>query len=242
MRVASKVIFLVKDRYGDAILDALQPSPSACLRKEEFAFDLSLEKYGVKDQKASGKVVNFVDDQKCPKVSIVLLHNYKPPIVACAVFEVLIAILSDSSSNAPEFLLPIVASSLELKFIMKLADLSLEDQNATVYGAQFGPLTDFIKSMLSKIRKLPSDFQVASEPLACLLQVARALELPTVLIVGSGSADKKERPTDQELETLFNVLEFTASHVGFSVSKDLLHLTTPQELREHQEPWRAWYA
>ncbi|XP_068638131.1 uncharacterized protein [Aristolochia californica] len=241
MKVASKVIFLVKDCYGDAISDALQPSPISSLRKEEIPFDLSLEKYGVKKQKASGKVVNFVDDQECPKVSILLLHNYKPPIAACAVFEVLTTILTESSSNVSEFLLPSVVSSPKFTLIQKVADLLLEDQKATIYGAQVGPVTDFIQSIVNKIQKLPSDFQVSSEPLACFLQVVRVLELPTVLLVGSVRPHQNESSTDQELEALFNVVEFTASHLGFSVHKDLLCLNTAKKLKEHQEPWQAWY-
>lgn len=65
MKVAQNVMVLFRDDagFGIAISDALQPNPSFPFRREESSFELSLERYGIKDLKASGDVIHFIDDK-----------------------------------------------------------------------------------------------------------------------------------------------------------------------------------
>ncbi|VAI57463.1 unnamed protein product [Triticum turgidum subsp. durum] len=85
MRVASRVVVLVRDAagYGAALADALRPSPG--LTRVSSPFDLPLDKYGLNGEKASGELVSFSDSSGSPQVSgfsrhltdpIRLLQNY----------------------------------------------------------------------------------------------------------------------------------------------------------------------
>lgn len=69
MKTAPKLIFLLKDAdgFGASISDALQPNPNSILRRLDYSFDLSLERYGIKHYKASGDITHYVDDNGVPQ-------------------------------------------------------------------------------------------------------------------------------------------------------------------------------
>ncbi|KAK9091813.1 hypothetical protein Syun_026724 [Stephania yunnanensis] len=104
MKVAPKLIFLFKDPsgVGPAIFSALQQQPNTNLQPKETRFDLSLDKYGIKDLRASGDLLHFIDHQGSYQVTVLLMENYEPPVVACAINQVVQSlILEDNSSSVP---------------------------------------------------------------------------------------------------------------------------------------------
>ncbi|KAI4308586.1 hypothetical protein L6164_031644 [Bauhinia variegata] len=107
MKVAPKVVFLFRDREGfaSAILDSLHPNSPSSLRRLEDSFELSLEGYGITDHKASGNIFHYVDDQGIYQVSVVAMQHYEPPVISCAVNEVLAKIAGDKSSLTPTLLI-----------------------------------------------------------------------------------------------------------------------------------------
>ncbi|CAD6250528.1 unnamed protein product [Miscanthus lutarioriparius] len=68
MRVAPRVLFLVRDAagYGAALADALRPRPG--LTRESSPFELPLGKYGLDGEKASGELLSFSDSSGSPQV------------------------------------------------------------------------------------------------------------------------------------------------------------------------------
>ena len=50
--------------------------------------ELLLNSYGVVDVFVSGQIINFVDLEGFPQVSLILLQNYKAPTSACVAYEV----------------------------------------------------------------------------------------------------------------------------------------------------------
>ncbi|ONK79329.1 uncharacterized protein A4U43_C01F5260 [Asparagus officinalis] len=226
MKFAKKIIFLVRDNdgFGPAIALSLIPNPNSDLTKSESKFELSLTNYGITDQKASGDLINFVDSQGEPQVSILLLPNYEPPIAACAVREVLSSILSDNLSGQPTIVLPFVMKSLKFN-----QDIEIEAR------------TDFAQAMLSEVTKTSSPVQLNCEPSACLLHMVRVLRLPTVLLIASDGQSQNKRAIEYELEALCKIGQFLAGHLCLSFSKEGLQHKEAEKSTRAQEPWRALY-
>ncbi|XP_008803175.1 uncharacterized protein LOC103716790 [Phoenix dactylifera] len=240
MRLAPKVIFLVRDPdgFGPAIADALRPNPDSNFMRETSSFELSLEKYGIGDRKASGDLIEFVDPHGSPQVSILLLPNYGPPIAACAVKEVLALISSEESPNQPIIILPYVMKALKVN--QELANPASSEQKVMLCGAEIQGTTDIFQSMIAETATAPSSLQIHCESLACLLQMVRVLNLPTVLIA-SCARDQSKRSADQELEALYEVGRFLANHMGLCFSIEGLQQKEIEKPRSVQEPWRALY-
>ncbi|XP_058112816.1 uncharacterized protein LOC131255901 [Magnolia sinica] len=241
MKAAAKVIFLCRDSdgFGPAIYDALQPNPNSSLQRTESSFDLSLERYGITDAKASGEIVNFIDSQGLSQVSIVLLQNYEPPVAAYAVNGVLASIIGENSSDLPTIVLPLIVAAQKLR--REMTNLTQADRKITVYGAQIGPKTDFTEAVVSGIQEAPPSLQVACETLACLLELVCVLGLPTAVLVGSSGQRQAEGTTDQELEALYELGEFLAGKLGLCFSRDRIHWNLKEKSKGTQEPWRALY-
>ncbi|KAJ8500319.1 hypothetical protein OPV22_010873 [Ensete ventricosum] len=68
--MAPTAIVLVRDAdgFGPTIAEALLPSPNSNLTRESSSFELSLEKYDVKDSKASGDLIQFLDPSGSPQL------------------------------------------------------------------------------------------------------------------------------------------------------------------------------
>ncbi|PNY14414.1 hypothetical protein L195_g011095, partial [Trifolium pratense] len=64
MKLAPITVFMFRDSEGfaSAISEALYPNPSSSFTRQEDSFELSLESYGIKDHKASGNVIHYVDN------------------------------------------------------------------------------------------------------------------------------------------------------------------------------------
>ncbi|ERN19169.1 hypothetical protein AMTRI_Chr10g7750 [Amborella trichopoda] len=239
MRVASKVIFLYRDAngFGTAIANSLKPNPNSGSKRIKSSFDLSLERYGIHDTKASGNIIDFVDAQGATQVTILLMQNYEPPIAGCAVNEVLKSITQESGTNRPLLMLPYIVSSSKLE--QKVRNLGKISRNFPLYGIKIGPDTDSIASMVDGLPKPPSTLPIHDEILACLLQFVRVLRLETVFLVaptsGSNTAAKQER------EVLSELGEFLASRVGLSFSKECVEDDRVEKANASKEDWRALY-
>jgi len=240
MKFAPKIVFLVRDPdgFGPAIFNALIANPNSNLTRSESSFELSLASYGITDQKASGDLINFVDTQGSPQVSILLLPNYEPPIAACAVREVLSSIVSENLSGQPTIILPFVMKTL--KFNRELVKLS-SSKEVELYAAEIGSTTDFTQAMTAGLTTISSSLQLNCEPLACLLHMVRVLCVPTVLLIGSDGQSQNQSSTEYELEALSKLGQFMAGHLGVSFSKDGLQRKQVENSRRAQEPWRALY-
>lgn len=241
MKVARKVVFLFRDSEGfaSAIFDALHPDTHSSLRPLEETLELSLESYGIKDQKASAKILHYVDHQGNFQVSLLLMQNYEPPVLACAVTEVLSQITRGKSSSMPTLILPFVLASSKLKWESKT--LTTKESKASVYGIQIGPETDITQAMAIRTQKVPSSLQIHHEPLACLLQLARALKLPTYVLVGQISRHLSDKAIGEEVEIVYEIGELLASSSSLCFLRDRIVWQPTNTSKESDEPWRALY-
>ncbi|KAJ0989720.1 hypothetical protein J5N97_008076 [Dioscorea zingiberensis] len=242
MKVASKLIVLVRDAegFGASIAGSLQPSPGSNLtRSEATPFELSLENYGIKDRKAEGDLVQFFDPHGSPKVSMMLLPNYEPPVAACAIREILATIVSDKSSEPPTLMVPYVVNTM--KHIHEVKNGTPSEEEGTVYCTEVGGSTDFTQAMLAGTARPPPSLQIHCEALACLLHMLRVLKLPAVLIAANGR-NQTRRSSEYEIEALFSVGQFVANHCGLYISRDEIQWKPRIQSRQTaEEPWRALY-
>ena len=90
MEFGSKVIVAYKDRHGVGLRfsHALFQSPSSSWKRIELPMYLLLNSYGVVNVFFSVQIINFVDLEGFPQVSLILLQNYKAPTSACVAYEV----------------------------------------------------------------------------------------------------------------------------------------------------------
>ncbi|KAH7576589.1 hypothetical protein ACOSP7_002962 [Xanthoceras sorbifolium] len=243
MKVASKLIFLLRDPDGlvASIADALHSNPKSSLRRLEESFELSLQRYGITEEKACGQLVHFVDDDDEKghyQVTVLLLQNYEPPTLVCAINEVLAQITGETSSTVPMLLVPFVVESSKLKGENKsLATTG----SVSLYGVQIGPEMDLAQAMGAGTQKPPSSLQVHYEPLACFLHLARILNLPTFILIGQKSRSPTDKTLGGELETLYNIGELLASNTGLCFTRDKITWNPTKTSKDSQEPWRALY-
>lgn len=142
------------------------------------------------------------------QVSVLFMQNYEPPILACAVSEVLTQIAGENSSSLPTIVVPFVVASSKLKGDRRT--LTKDDSKVSVYGVQIGPETDVIKAMATRTHKPSSTFQIHYEPMACLIQLARVLNLPTFVLLGQ----RGQRVSDKYVQEL-EVLKYYISLLAF---------------------------
>lgn len=233
MKVAQKLVFLFRDPqgFGAALYDALQPSSQSFLERSDETFELSLEQYGIKGQKACGNLANFVDDKGQFQVSLLLVEYHEPPILACVINEIFRSIRQESPSSTSALILPYVLPAAKLK----CDDItsSVNNKNSKLYGLHMGPMTDFTQSILGKAEKPPSSLQIHYEPLACLLQIVQCFKFPTALFIG-------KRGMREEDEVLHEVGELFASAFGLCFLKSRIKLNL-RETPKTKEPWRQLY-
>ena len=84
------MIVAYKDGHdaGLRVAHALRQIPSSSWKRIELPMDLLLNSYGVVDVFVSGQIINFVDSEGFPQMSLILLQNYKVPTSACVAYEV----------------------------------------------------------------------------------------------------------------------------------------------------------
>lgn len=241
MKVAPKLIFLFKDAdgFGTSISDSLQPNPnSTTLRRLEESFQLSLERYGIRDRKASGNIVHFVDHDGHYQVTLLLMQNYEPPVLVCAISEVLASINGESSSIVPTVVLPIIVATPNLKLERKY---STRSDKVSLYGVQIGPETDITRDMVAKTQKPPSSLQIHHEPLACFLQLVRVLKLPTFVLIGQSGQHKFQKDLGEELEMIYQIGQLLTSISSLCFLRERITWNPTKTSKEVEEPWRALY-
>lgn len=124
------------------------------------------------------------------------MQNYEPPILACAINEVLAQIIAgEKSTPLPTILVPFALASSKLKGDGKT--LTKNDSKVSLFGVQIGPETDITKVMATRTQKPSSTFQIHNEPLACLLQLVRVLNLPTFFLVGQRGQHVSDKFTEE---------------------------------------------
>ncbi|GAB2215111.1 hypothetical protein Drorol1_Dr00019486 [Drosera rotundifolia] len=239
MKVAPKLILLFNDPagVGASIHAAIIPNPSSPLHRSEESFELSLEGYEIGGEKASGEVAHFVDRDGELVVTVLLMDYYDPPVLACAVHEVLLSIERDRPT-ALTLILPFVSPASKFKIEDEFASV---DRKKSIYGAQLGPDTDFTHAAVSKTQKLPSSTRIHYEPLACLLQFVHVLKVPTVLLIGQTSQHLPNKAIKEELEVLHELGDLLASSLNLSFVKDGVKLNQGKTSKVIEEPWRALY-
>uniref|UniRef100_A0A7N0TU50 DUF7894 domain-containing protein n=1 Tax=Kalanchoe fedtschenkoi TaxID=63787 RepID=A0A7N0TU50_KALFE len=227
MKVGLKTIVFIRDAggFGDALSAALHPQPHSSLRRLEESFELSLEHYGIRDRKASGRIVHFVDD-------LGVFQNYETPILACAFSEVLKLIMIEQSSARSTFIFPFLVSSSKLRRDAK--SIKLEDKMSLLYGVPLGSEIDGSQALAAKTQKPPPSLQINHEPLACVLHIARVLKLPAFILIG-------QEGQRQDRELIDDMGELLAGSSSLLYSKDKLVWHSVKSSQEGEEPWRALY-
>ncbi|KAL3646148.1 hypothetical protein CASFOL_011328 [Castilleja foliolosa] len=228
MKVAAKVIFLLNggDGLASAISGGLITSPNSNFQTLKESFGLPLDGYGIKDQKACGQIIHFVNSNGHYEVSILLLQNYEPPILACALNEVLLNLAGDDSSTVPTLIIPSIVPESKLKQKNKY---SVKSDNVSVYGVKLGPTTDATEALSSKLQKPPQYLQIYREDLATLLHLVTITRFPTVALIG------------QSVQVICQLGEHLASVSSLSFSKDKTIQNSTKTSRDDKESWRALY-
>ncbi|KAK3154484.1 hypothetical protein QOZ80_2BG0191050 [Eleusine coracana subsp. coracana] len=237
MRFAPRVLLLVRDAagYGAALVDALQPSRE--LTRESQTFDYPLGKYGLDGDKACGELVNFLDSSGSPQVSIIVLPDYKPPLAACAMNEVLEWISSEATSSERVLIIPFITRPSSYHHGMVCATKALP----VLHGAEIGATTDFTHLLVDGTTKPPTSLQIRSEPILCLLEMVQVLKMPAVLLVASGGQQQAKSSSESDLEVLQYIGEHLARHIKLEFSKEIIRERGVEKSPIVQEPWRELY-
>lgn len=246
MKLAPIVIFLVKDSEGfaSAISGALRPNPPFTVTTLDECFEFSLEDYAIKDQKASGSIVHYLDDKGIFQVSVLILQSYEPPVLACALDVVLSHISGERSASSskakPTLVVPSVITSSKLKWESKT--VTKNDRTGLLYGTEVGPETDISRSMGAKVKKLPSTSQIYYEQLACLYRLIQILNIPAFFVVGRTTGRSlSNQAAGEEIQILSEMGELLADSLPISFSKEGIVWNPKETSKDVKEPWRALY-
>ncbi|CAN6244886.1 unnamed protein product [Urochloa humidicola] len=236
MRVAPRVLVLVRDAagYGAALAEALRPPPG--LTRESSPFELTLSKYGLGGEKASGELLSFSDSSGSPQVSIFVVPDYKPPLAACAMNEILELISSEATSTERVLIVPFITRSS-----YRLGMEHAAKASPVLHGAEIGTATEFTHFLVDGTTKPPASLQIRSEPILCLLEMVRVLKMPTVLLVASGGQQQGKSSQVSDLEILQCVGEHLARHTNLEFSKESVLQRGIEKSPIVQEPWRELY-
>ncbi|KAH6780990.1 hypothetical protein C2S52_012227 [Perilla frutescens var. hirtella] len=241
MKLAEKVILLLNGGDGAVaagIAGGLHPNPNAGFQTTKESFGLSLECYGIKDRMASGEVIHFVDSNGRCEVSLLLLENYEPPILACALNEVLLKLAGDGHSPAPTLIVPFVVPESKLKREHRYSGKS---EKVSLYGMKLGPTTDVSESLSSRLQKSPQFSQILHEELAVVLHLVNVMKLPTVVLIGLTDQRISSKNTKEDLEVICQIAEHLASVSSLTFSKEKMVQSPTKTSRDGQEAWRALY-
>lgn len=146
------------------------------------------------------------------QVSVLLLQNYEPPALVCAISEVL-AQLNCETSTLPLLLAPFVVESSKLKGQESLA---ASESKVSLYGLQIGLEADITQAMAARTQKAPSSLQIHCEPLACFLQLVRILKSPTFILIGQRTTSHSNKTSGGELQVFNNLSMFNHYNSLFS--------------------------
>lgn len=179
--------------------------------------------------------MNFSDSSGDPQVSFFVLPDYKPPVAACAMNEILALVSSEAPSTQPTLIVPFMTRSPNYYHGAKTGQL------ATLHGAEIGATTEFTQMLVDGTTKLPQSLQVRSEPILCLLEMVRVLNIPTVILFASGGQHQGKSSTDVDLEVLQCVGDHLAKHINLEFSKETVLQRGIEKSPVFQEPWRELY-
>ncbi|CAI9783632.1 unnamed protein product [Fraxinus pennsylvanica] len=240
MKVAPKVILLFNDAdgLGSALYGALRPNSGSNLQILNNSFELSLERYGVKDREASGQILHFVNANGLYEVSILLLQNYEPPILACALNEVLISLAGADLSTMPTLVVPFIVPESKLKLENRYFVTS---EKVSVYGMKLGPTTDVTQGLSSTLQKPSPSMKINHEDLSCLLHLVNVIKVPTLVLIGRSSQRLLRKSYEEELEVIYAIGEHLASISSLSFAKEKMAWKPTETSRDAEEPWRALY-
>ncbi|XP_027064971.1 uncharacterized protein [Coffea arabica] len=243
MKAATRVILLLKDGADDggfasSISNALQPNPNSNLRRLEESFELSLEKYGIKDHKASGNMIHFLNSNGVSEVSVLLLEHTEPPLLACALNEVLVSFLGGTSSDIPNLVVPFLVEASKLKLENKNAISSYE---VSLYRLEFGQLHNLTHALASKIQKAPQSLRIYHEQLACLLHLVRVLDIPALVLVGQHTRHSYSNNLEQYPEVIYGIGELLAEYSSLCFLRERVVWNPPKSSKASKEPWHALY-
>ncbi|KAM2417437.1 hypothetical protein ACFX1W_024281 [Malus domestica] len=164
------------------------------------------------------------------------MEYYEPPILACAINEVLEQLAGRNSSSVPTVVAPFFLESSKLKGESKSA--TKFESKCSLYGIEIGLETAISKAMATKTQKPPPSLQIHHEPLACFLQLVRVLKLPTYVLIGQ----RGQRISDkEEFQILYEIGELLASTLNLSFSRDKITWNPTRKSKDDREPWRALY-
>ncbi|KAK4437473.1 hypothetical protein Salat_0081200 [Sesamum alatum] len=240
MKVAEKVILLLNggDGFSAAIAGGLLPNPKSNFQTLNDSFELPLECYGIKDRKVSGEITHFVNSNGHYEVSILHLQNYEPPILACALNEVLLKLAGEDLSTVPTIIAPFLVPESKIKLENRYTEKS---EKVLVYGIKLGPTTDVIQALSSRLQKSPPLLYINHEGLATLRHLANVMKLPTVMLIGLSGQRISNKNSTEELEVICQIGDHLASISALSFSKEKVVQNPPKISRESKEAWRALY-
>ncbi|CAN8260117.1 unnamed protein product [Cochlearia groenlandica] len=240
MKVAEKIVFLFNDGDGFAvaIADALNPNPNSNLRKLEEQIQLPLDKYGVKDVVNGGSIVHFVDESGFYQVSIFLLQSCEPPLLVCAMNE-LVDVITREALTLPTIVAPFLVAASKLKFNNRSVEAS--NRKSGIHYVQVGPETETSKLFASRLEKPPPLMQIHYEPLSCLLHLARVKRLPTSILIGQRSSSISHKALDEDLRVIHETGELVASYAGLTFTRERIKWKASKTSKEEESPWRALY-
>ncbi|XP_038886868.1 uncharacterized protein LOC120077082 [Benincasa hispida] len=244
MKLAPKVIFLVRDSQGfaSAISGALRPNPPFTVTTLDECFEFSLEDYAIKDQKASGTIVHYLDDKGIYQVSVLILQSYDPPVLACALDVVLSHIagerLPPSSEAKPTLVVPSVITSSKLKWE---SNTLTKNDRTVLYGTEVGPETDISRTMGAKVKKLPSSSQIFYEQLACLYHLIHILNISAFFVVGRTGHSLSNQAAGEEIQIFNEMGELLSNSLPLSFSREGIVWNPKETSKDVKEPWRALY-
>jgi len=147
------------------------------------------------------------------KVSIFLLRSYEPPVLVCAMNE-LLDLITRGSSTLPTIIAPFFVAASKLKFNNR--SLEANNRKASLHYVQVATETETSRLFASRIEKPPLSMQIHYEPLSCLLHLARVKRLPTAILIGQRSNSLTHKALDEELQVIL-LSNFVSVYACFSL-------------------------
>lgn len=141
------------------------------------------------------------------QVSFVVIQHYEPPVLACALNEVLTKIAGDDSSLMPTLLVLFLVESSKVKGQSK--SLRSDESKASIFGMQIGQNTDIMHALIKKTQEPPSSLRIQHETFACFLHFVRVMKLPTFFLIGQTSEYLDSKSTKQH-EVFILLITFKA--------------------------------
>lgn len=142
------------------------------------------------------------------------MEHYEPPVLACALNEVLDKIIEDNSSSISTLLVPFLVESSKVKGQSK--SLGSDESKPLILGIQNGQNTDIMQALHNKTQEAPSSLQIQHETFACFLHFVRVMQLPTFFLIGQASQYLDNNSTKQH-EVFIFLITFKAHNLILSI-------------------------